>query len=211
MLGYKPKISFKLGKKKKEGGIIDAHSQQKNLPEAGTSGVNVVSGRSAAVSYHFVWTRSVYLQLLAFSIIYGFFLINFVDYDEIISPHVRSVYHIWLMVMYFAPFALIRIFIRGERRYFLGFGLLVSLMNDGLWWLWLIFMDAGASRIDYVLSNWWTFSPNEIFALALGFAYVPVYGWSMSFSLYARIVAVCYLLNPRRLRILRESLLNYGR
>jgi len=147
----------------------------------------------------FVWTTRVYAQLVAFALIYGFLLINFVDYTEAVNGPGRGWYHLWLFVMYFAPFALLRIFVKGERRVFLGLGLLVSLMNDGLWPLWLALVGADSSYIHYVIDNWFTFSPKELFSLQLGLVQVPVYGYTMTASLWLRILSVAYLLNSRRI------------
>ena len=51
-----------------------------------------------------------------------FFLINFVDYHQIIYEEELGWYHLWLILMYFAPIAMICIFERVEGDTFLGSG-----------------------------------------------------------------------------------------
>jgi hypothetical protein len=65
--------------------------------------------------------------LIAFSVLYGLFFINYID---IASSGVISGYHMWLVLMYFLPFAGFSLLNLKNWSLTVGLGLTASLMND---------------------------------------------------------------------------------
>ncbi len=65
--------------------------------------------------------------LVAFSVVYGLVFINYID---IASSGLNYGYHMWLVVMYFLPFAGFSMLNMRNWSLTLGLGLVASLMND---------------------------------------------------------------------------------
>jgi hypothetical protein len=78
--------------------------------------------------------RRLLLEMVGFALVYGFFLISFIDSSNPSSSQVYGpYYHLWLIAMYFAPFVAISIMVPDHWEIFVSLGLLASLMNDDLW------------------------------------------------------------------------------
>jgi hypothetical protein len=125
---------------------------------------------------------------IVFSVVYGLVFINWID-----IVYSGYCYHIWLMIMYFFPFAALSIFFPRNWQLTVGLGLIASLMNDVFYELakYLIGMPTDLSRY-YSL---WLIPGNEaLFKLNLGFTLIQVYSWMMALSIYGRIVIVYVLL-----------------
>jgi Zn-dependent protease with chaperone function len=132
-----------------------------------------------------------YLRLLAFSGLYGFVLINWVDLFGANLP----AYHFWLILMYFAP-AATSIAMQGleDVELTLALGLFTSLMND------ILYFVAGDLLFGFHvdLLSWWAgqFGAEgwkALFTFNGGPLHFPVYSWLMGLSIYARIALVVYL------------------
>ena len=100
-----------------------------------------------------VTRRRLALVMVGFALLYGFFMVNFVDstYASSGSPSscpppltmqycvapsdnpMSSLYHVWLVALYFAPFLLISLLLPDHWEILVSLGLLASFMNDGLW------------------------------------------------------------------------------
>jgi len=66
-------------------------------------------------------------KLIIYSMLYGLIMINWVD----LFPQQLPAYHLWLVIMYFAPFGIV-VLLRGVEDWelLISLGLLASLMND---------------------------------------------------------------------------------
>ncbi len=128
--------------------------------------------------------------LIAFAVIYGLVFINYID---IASTGLNYGYHMWLVFMYFVPFAGFSLLNFKNLPLTLSLGLLTSLMNDVFY---------GAVKylvgIPYDLGRYyslWLIPQNtQLFSLDLGFTVTPVYSWMMALSIYIRIGVVVGLL-----------------
>ena len=125
--------------------------------------------------------------LIAFAVLYGLVFINYID---IASSGLNYGYHVWLVLMYFLPFASLSMLSLKNWTLTTGLGLLVSLMND-VFYGSVKYLTTG---LTYDLNRYyslWLIPQNErLFTLNLGFTYLPVYSWMMALSIYLRIVCV---------------------
>jgi len=128
-------------------------------------------------------------KLFVYSALYGLFQINYID---LIVPGARFAgYHLWLVILYFAPF-LPLLFLLGfdDWELVLSLGLIASLMND------LFYYPVGmlyfGKEID--LLNWYMrqfglkgwYDPKYKFDFLL-FKITP-YSWLMGLTIYLRII-----------------------
>jgi CheY-like chemotaxis protein len=126
---------------------------------------------------------------VVFSVVYGILFINYID---VISGGYEG-YHLWLIIMYFFPFATFSMFFPRNLHLTLGLGLLVSLMND-------VFYGTVRNLMGFHLDlgwyyyNWLVPTDTVLFNLNLGFTTMPVYSWIMAVSIYIRIAVVIILL-----------------
>jgi hypothetical protein len=129
--------------------------------------------------------------LVLFAVVYGLIFINYID---IITPggNIEG-YHLWLVIMYFAPFAILSLQDIKNLKLTLGLGFLTSVMNDVFY---------GAMRnvmgVPYDLGKYYNLwlipQGNVLFNLNLGFATIPVQSWMMAASIYLRFAVVFLLL-----------------
>jgi hypothetical protein len=125
-------------------------------------------------------------------LLYGLFVINILDLT------VRGFwgYHLFLILLYFLPFLAVGLVVGFEYwRLLLGLGLLTSLMND----LFYGFIGNALGWTHYQLKQWmaWQFGfyGTEVkWYFNGGFFKIPVSSLLMGTSIYARIVAVYFLL-----------------
>ncbi len=135
---------------------------------------------------------------LLFSILYGLIFINYIDI--IICGAANHAYHLWLGIMYFLPFVTLSIFFRRNWQLTLGLGIIASLMND-------VFYGVASNIIGKPLDltryyNLWLIPSNAtIFQLNLGFTITPVFSWMMAISIYARIIAVYFLIRTWKAQV----------
>jgi hypothetical protein len=143
--------------------------------------------------------RYVILILVAYSAGYGLVLINWIDlYAGESIPY----YHLWLILMYFAPFVTVVVF-EGIKDwdYVLALGLFTSLMNDLFYgWIGVYFtgkqLEVNGQPVD-LLTHYvgqlgllgWT----PLFTFHAGGASFEVYSWLMGLAIFARIGLVYYL------------------
>lgn len=129
--------------------------------------------------------------LFAFAVIYGLIFINYID---IVTPGGDlSGYHIWLVLMYFLPFATISIFDIKNWKLTVGLGLVTSLMNDVFYGSVRYLMGQPVNLSNYY-SLWLIPQSNVLFNLNLGFTVIPVQSWMMASSIYLRLAATFLLL-----------------
>jgi hypothetical protein len=127
--------------------------------------------------------------LVAFAAVYGLIFINYID---IASSGTTSGYHMWLVFMYFLPFAGFSMLNLRNWQLTLGLGLTASLMND-------VFYGAVKALfgmpldLQWYYSNWLIPQDTRLFSFNLGFGVVPVYSWMMAASIYLRVAAVAVL------------------
>jgi CheY-like chemotaxis protein len=126
---------------------------------------------------------------VVFSVVYGIVFINYID---VLSGGYEG-YHLWLIIMYFFPFATLSMFFPRNLHLTLGLGLLVSLMNDVFYGVVRNLMGVPLDLTWYYY-NWLIPTDTVLFKLNLGFTVVPVYSWMMALSIYIRIAAVVILL-----------------
>lgn len=129
--------------------------------------------------------------LIVFSVLYGLIFINYIDI--VLPGGATSGYHLWLVLMYFLPFAGFSLLNLKNWKLTVGLGLIASLMNDVFYGLTKYLIG-----IPYDLTRYyslWLIPQNTIlFNLNLGFTVLPVYSWMMALSIYARIIPVVLLL-----------------
>jgi hypothetical protein len=141
---------------------------------------------------------------VVFSVVYGLVFINYID---VISGGYEG-YHLWLVIMYFFPFATLSMLFPRNLQLTVGLGLVVSLMND-------VFYGVVRNVMGFPLDltwyyNRWLLPGNAtLFQLNLGFIVIPVLSWMMALSIYVRIIAVYFLLRiwraQAKIRCLNEA------
>jgi hypothetical protein len=127
---------------------------------------------------------------LLFSILYGTIFVNYID--NIISATYQG-YHLWLIIMYFLPFAALSIFFSRNWQLTIGLGLVASLMND-LFYGPIRNLMGFPLDLKWYYSHWLIPSNTYLFQLNLGFTVIPVLSWMMALSIYGRIIAAYFLL-----------------
>ncbi len=128
---------------------------------------------------------------LFFSVFYGLVFLNYID---IITPGgVYGGYHLWLSVMYFFPFIALTLSFLRNWQLTVGLGLVASLMNDVFYGLIRNFIS-GPYDLTRYYTLWLIPSNAPLFHLNLGFAVIDITSWMMALSIYARIIAVYFLL-----------------
>lgn len=136
--------------------------------------------------------RILLVKLLAFSFIYGWLWINWIDLFGANIP----AYHLWFVGMLFLPFVLIVVF-DGLRLWELtvAFGFLTSLWND------LFYYVVGDLLFGFhvPLFGWYLqqlgFDGNKVlFVFQGGFFSFPVTSWMMGAAVYLRILVVALVL-----------------
>jgi hypothetical protein len=130
--------------------------------------------------------------LILFAVVYGFVFINYID---IITPggNIEG-YHLWLVLMYFTPFAILSVLDIKNLKLTIGLGLLTSMMNDVFYGVMRNVMGAPYDLGKYY--NLWLIPQGTVlFNLNLGFATIPVQSWMMAASIYMRVAAVFFLLD----------------
>ncbi len=128
---------------------------------------------------------------LLFSILYGLIFINYIDI--IICGSAYHAYHLWLGIMYFFPFIALSIFFRRNWQLTIGLGIIASLMNDVFYGIASNIMGRPLDLTRYY-TLWLIPSNATLFQLNLGFTIIPVFSWMMAISIYARIIAVYFLI-----------------
>ena len=136
------------------------------------------------------------LFLVVFAVVYGLVFINYID---IITPGGdKGGYHLWLVLMYFVPFAILSVADIKNWKLTLGLGFLASLMNDVFY---------GAMRnvmgqpydLERYYNLWLIPQTTKLFDLNLGFSVIEVQSWMMASSIYIRIATVFMLLEGWKL------------
>jgi hypothetical protein len=131
------------------------------------------------------------VKLFAFSSFYGGILINWVD---LVFGPPRYGYHLWLTIMYFAPFITV-LMLRGLEDWELtiSYGLTSSLLNDCLYHAvgrWLF-------GFDFNLIEWYKCQLLPVCSIDGYFDFlffkVKPYPYLMPLSIYARVI-ITYLL-----------------
>jgi hypothetical protein len=131
------------------------------------------------------------LFLVAFAVVYGLVFINYIDI--ITNGGSNSGYHLWLVLMYFVPFAILSVLDIKNWKLTLGLGLLASVMNDVFYGAMRTVMGFPLDLANYY--NLWLIPQNKIlFTMNLGFTTIPVESWMMATSIYLRFGAIFALL-----------------
>ncbi len=132
------------------------------------------------------------LPLLIFAIVYGLFFINYIDI--ITKGSSQNGYHLWLVLMYFMPFALLSVIDIKNWKLTIGLGLLTSLMNDVFYGSISYLMGTNINLPNYY-NLWLIPQTTQLFTLNLGFTSIAVQSWMMAASIYIRIAFVFLLLD----------------
>lgn len=127
--------------------------------------------------------------LVAFAVLYGLIFINYID---IASSGLTSGYHLWLVLMYFLPFAGFSILNWKNWGLTAGLGLVASLMND-IFYGAVKYLAGIPIDLERYYSLWLIPQDAHLFNLNLGSTVVPVYSWMMATSIYLRVVAAAGL------------------
>jgi hypothetical protein len=129
--------------------------------------------------------------LIIFAVLYGLIFINYID---VLTPGGNeSGYHLWLVFMYFFPFAGFSISNIKNWRLTLGLGFIASLMNDVFYGSVSYLMHTTINLSSYYY-QWLIPQKTALFQMNLGFVTFSVQSWMMSASIYLRIATVCLLL-----------------
>jgi len=129
--------------------------------------------------------------LFIFAVIYGLVFINYIDI--ITDGYSQKGYHLWLVLMYFLPFAILSVINLKNWKLTIGLGLVVSIMNDVFYGLIRNLIGAPYDLSQYY-NRWLLSGDTVLFSLNLGFATIPVQSWMMALSIYLRIAVVFFLL-----------------
>jgi hypothetical protein len=144
--------------------------------------------------------------LLVFAVIYGLIFINFID---IITPGGNiSGYHLWLVLMYFLPFAALSIFDIKNWKLTIGLGLVVSLMNDVFYGAVSCLMGRPINLSNYY-SLWLIPQNSTLFNLNLGFTIINVQSWMMASAIYLRLASAFLLLGGWKYIVPNLHILEY--
>ncbi|MGA2386784.1 MAG: response regulator [Candidatus Bathyarchaeia archaeon] len=130
-----------------------------------------------------------FIFYIVFAVVYGFVFINYID---VLSGGYGG-YHLWLVIMYFFPFATLSMFFPRNFELTVGLGLIVSLMNDVFYGVVRNLMGFPYDLTRYY-HNWLIPGNATLFQLNLGFVVMPVFSWMMALSIYIRIIAIFILL-----------------
>jgi CheY-like chemotaxis protein len=101
---------------------------------------------------------------IVFAVVYGFIFINYID---VISGGYEG-YHLWLVIMYFFPFATLSMLFPRNLQLTIGLGLLVSLMNDVFYGV-VRNMMGFPFDLTWYYHNWLIPGSTTLFQLNLGF------------------------------------------
>jgi hypothetical protein len=146
------------------------------------------------------------LFLLIFAVVYGLIFINFID---IVTPGGNiGGYHLWLVLMYFVPFAILSVIDIKNWKLTLGLGLLTSVMNDVFYGLMRNMMGQPYDLTRYY-NLWLIPQSTKLFTLNLGFITIPVMSWMMAASIYIRFGAVFALLEGHKYLLTKWNLSAY--
>ncbi|MCW4030302.1 MAG: response regulator [Candidatus Bathyarchaeota archaeon] len=145
-----------------------------------------------------------FIFYLVFAVVYGLVFINYID---VITGGYEG-YHLWLVIMYFFPFATLTMIFPRNLQLTLGLGLLVSLMNDVFYGVIRSMMGLPLD-LGWYYHNWLVPTDTLLFTLNLGFAIIPVYSWMMALTIYLRIILVFILLRmwyiPAKIRYINQA------
>jgi hypothetical protein len=155
------------------------------------------------------------ISFVGFSAFYGAILINWVDLfvsnpnpttafvpgcsaNPIQSPpNPIPYYHIWLVMMYFAPFVVV-LLIKGveDWQFTLALGLFTSLMNDVLYfWVGDVLFGLNVSLPCWLAGQFGLKDSLVLFTFVGGPFTFPVYSWMMLLAIVGRALIVVWLLN----------------
>jgi hypothetical protein len=127
--------------------------------------------------------------LVAFAVVYGLVFINYID---IASSGASGSYHVWLVFMYFLPFAGFSLLNIKNWQLTLGLSLVASLMNDVFYGPVRCLIGLPLD-LNWYYRNWLIPQGTVLFHFNLGFAALPVYSWMMAASIYLRVAVVAAL------------------
>ncbi|MDA4128126.1 MAG: hypothetical protein OK422_01470 [Thaumarchaeota archaeon] len=142
--------------------------------------------------HHTTKKHWVLLKLILFSVLYGFLNINWIDLFATTVPY----YHIWLILSYFAPFAVLIVF-QGVRDWqlALSLALLVSLINDlGYFFTSDLLFGFQVPLISWLGGQLGFAGFNVLFTFQGGPITFPVTSALMGLSIYVRIAVVAVIL-----------------
>jgi len=144
--------------------------------------------------------------LLVFAVVYGLVFINYID---VVTPGGNiGGYHLWLVLMYFLPFAVLSVVDIKNWKLTLGLGLVASVMNDVFYGLIRNLMGQPYDLTRYY-SLWLIPQSTKLFSLNLGFITIPVLSWMMAASIYIRFGAVFMLLDGHKYLLAKWNLSAY--
>ena len=138
-------------------------------------------------------------EIFAFSTLYGALFVNYIDLVMWLrTEEPTPAYHVWLIVLYFVPYAIP--YLKGTLTFWEFFfqGLYVSLLNDLIWGIWkhvFFGLDLG-----WYYSRWLLPLSDTIGKYDYGIFRLEGKSWMMCASIYARIAALVAILKYRLLR-----------
>ena len=128
-------------------------------------------------------------KLVAYSILYGLILINYID----VMYSGGYAYHLWLIAMCFAPFAIFSLIDPRDWKLTASLGLVSSLMND-VFYGPIAYLAGKPIDLSWYYKLWLIPRGELLFNLDFGVFRIPVFSWMMASSIYARIVLIYLLL-----------------
>ncbi len=132
------------------------------------------------------------VKLIAFSLFYGFVIINWIDLFATTAP----AYHIWLILTELAPFGVLLVF-QGLKDWQLALSLavLVSLVNDlGFYFSGDLFFGFHINLVNWMGHQLGFYGSQLAFTFEGGFFSFPVSSLMMGISIYVRIAFVSVIL-----------------
>jgi hypothetical protein len=154
----------------------------------------LASGAEAVVSGLGPNPRQLILvKLVTFAAFYGIVFVNWIDlFNGGAYIYVVPGYHIWVLVAYLIPFAIL-LLIRGQKDWelALSLGLLASLGNDlGYFVVGNAYFGFHVNLIDWYAHQFGFYGNTTLFVFNGGFFSFDVPSWLMGASIYARVAVV---------------------
>jgi hypothetical protein len=154
----------------------------------------LASGAEAVVSGLGPNPRQLILvKLVTFAAFYGIVFVNWIDlFNGGAYIYVVPGYHIWVLVAYLIPFAIL-LLIRGQKDWelALSLGLLASLGNDlGYFVVGNAYFGFHVNLLDWYAHQFGFYGNTTLFVFNGGFFSFDVPSWLMGASIYARVAVV---------------------
>ena len=136
-----------------------------------------------------------------FTILYGVIVINIYD---CLCPRFLG-YHLFLLIVYVLPYLPLLVMEKLDIKNIVWLGILISLFNDVFFFFFARILGVRSFSITWYYSNW--LIPHSTYLGTWDFLFFRprVYSWTMSLSIYIRIIFLWFARRWRPRRLLSAS------